>query len=123
MTVVPVPRTGTGNVDSQIKAIYYSSNFYKSTSELPSSTDSTSFGIILDKTNFYAESGGQEYDTVRIVIDGKSDFVVDNVQVFNGYVLHIGHLIEGELKVGDQVVSGYDEVTSLFKLSRLNIHP
>lgn len=111
-----VPKTddsfkfGTGNVDSQIKAIYYSSNFYKSTSELPSSTDSTSFGIILDKTNFYAESGGQEYDTGRIVIDGKSDFVVDNVQVFNGYVLHIGHLIEGELKVGDQVVSGYDEL-------------
>lgn len=44
------------------------------------------------------------------MIDGKSDFVVDEVQVFNGYVLHIGHLAEGEFKVGDQVVAGYDEV-------------
>ncbi|GAA5936418.1 alanine--tRNA ligase [Sporobolomyces koalae] len=108
-----VPKTddslkfGTGNVDSQIKAIYQASKFYDSTSEIE---PSTSFGIILDKTNFYAESGGQEYDTGRIVIDGKSDFVVDEVQVFNGYVLHIGHLTEGELKVGDQVVSGYDEL-------------
>ncbi|GAA6058951.1 hypothetical protein JCM10212_002903 [Sporobolomyces blumeae] len=108
-----VPKTddsfkfGTGNVDSQIKAIYHSSKFYESTSDLP---ESTSFGIILDKTNFYAESGGQEYDTGRIVIDGKADFVVDDVQVFNGYVLHIGHLAEGELKVGDQVVSSYDEL-------------
>ncbi|GAA5871803.1 hypothetical protein JCM16303_000869 [Sporobolomyces ruberrimus] len=113
-----VPKTddslkfGNGNVDSQIKAIYHSSKFYTSTSEIPSSTDAatTSFGVILDKTNFYAESGGQEYDTGRIVIDGKADFLVDEVQVFNGYVLHIGHLVEGEFKVGDDVVAGYDEL-------------
>lgn len=67
-------------------------------------------GIILDKTNFYAESGGQENDTGRIVIDGKADFVVSDVQVFNGYVLHIGTLQEGQLAVGDAVVSSYDEV-------------
>lgn len=105
---------GNGNVDSQIKAIYHSSKFYTSTSEIPSSTDAatTSFGVILDKTNFYAESGGQEYDTGRIVIDGKADFLVDEVQVFNGYVLHIGHLVEGEFKVGDDVVAGYDEVSA-----------
>lgn len=91
-----------------MKAIYHSSNFYQSTTEVPSGS---SFGIVLDKTNFYAESGGQEHDTGRIVIDGKVDFVVEDVQVFNGYVLHIGTLKEGELKVGDQVVSAYDEVS------------
>ncbi len=34
-----------------------------------------------------------------------------DVQVFNGYVLHIGHMKEGELKVGDSVISTYDEVS------------
>ncbi|GAA5865267.1 hypothetical protein JCM1840_003969 [Sporobolomyces johnsonii] len=108
-----VPKTddsfkfGTANTESQIKAIYHSSKFYQSTSEIP---PQTSIGIVLDRTNFYAESGGQEYDTGRIVIDGKADFVVEDVQVFNGYVLHIGHVVEGSLSVGDEVVAGYDEL-------------
>lgn len=94
------------NLESSIKAIYQDSIFYNSTSEIPTSS---SFGIILDKTNFYAESGGQEYDTGKILIDGKSEFFVDQVQVFNGYVLHIGHLIEGRFELNDRVVACYDE--------------
>ena len=69
------------------------------------------FGIILDRTSFYAEAGGQEYDTGNVVIDGDADFEVTNVQVFNGYVLHIGRLKYGQLSVGDSVVSSYDEVS------------
>jgi alanyl-tRNA synthetase len=72
------------------------------------------FGIILDRTSFYAEAGGQEYDTGNIVIDGIADFEVANVQVFNGYVLHIGHLKYGKLSVGDNVVSSYDEVSQRY---------
>jgi alanyl-tRNA synthetase len=45
------------------------------------------------------------------VIDGVADFEVTNVQVFNGYVLHIGHLKYGQLSLGDSVVSSYDEVS------------
>ncbi|GAA6034541.1 hypothetical protein JCM8097_005384 [Rhodosporidiobolus ruineniae] len=110
-----VPKTddsakyGHGNVDSEVKAIYRAGKFVKSTAELDEPT-TASLGIVLDKTNHYAESGGQEYDTGRIVIDGKADFVVEDVQVFNGYVLHIGRVVEGELKVGDKVVSSYDEL-------------
>ena len=90
-----------------------------STTETKSFVDSTTsisgdgdFGIILDKTSFYAESGGQEYDTGGIIIDGVAEFEVSNVQVFSGYVLHIGHLKYGTLKVGDEVVASYDEVRS-----------
>ncbi|KAM0746309.1 hypothetical protein T439DRAFT_330022 [Meredithblackwellia eburnea MCA 4105] len=96
-----------GNVDSVVKAIYHSSKFFASTTETP---EKELIGILLDKTNFYAESGGQENDTGRIVIDGKADFVVEDVQVFNGYVLHIGYMKEGTLAVGDSVVSAYDEL-------------
>ena len=37
------------------------------------------------------------------------EFAVQDVQVHGGYVLHLGNL-EGNLKVGDQVVCGIDEV-------------
>jgi alanyl-tRNA synthetase len=97
-----------GNIDSTIKAIYHKKAFFRSTLDIPAETI---FGIILDRTSFYAEAGGQEYDTGNIVIDGLADFEVTNVQVFNGYVLHIGHLKYGNLSVGDSVVSSYDEVS------------
>ncbi|ORX39097.1 alanine-tRNA ligase [Kockovaella imperatae] len=94
------------DIKATVKTIYHSSKFYSSTSELPKGS---SFGIILDKTNFYAEQGGQENDTGVLAIDGKAEFKVEDVQVYNGHVLHIGQLEEGEIKVGDEVFCTYDE--------------
>ncbi|KAI9437694.1 tRNA synthetases class II (A)-domain-containing protein [Lactarius indigo] len=108
-----VPKTddsakfGIGNIDATVKAIYHKKAFFQSTSNLE---PNTVIGVILDRTSFYAEAGGQEYDTGNIVIDGVADFEVTNVQVFNGYVLHIGQLKYGQLSVGDTVVSSYDEL-------------
>ena len=68
------------------------------------------FGVILDKTNFYAEQGGQENDTGRILIDGEAEIKVDNVQQYAGYVMHTGYVEYGSLKVGDEVLSEYDEL-------------
>jgi alanyl-tRNA synthetase len=90
-----------------VKAIYLNQSFLKSTETIPEGED---FGILLDRTTFYAESGGQENDTGTIVIDGVAAFEVSDVQVFNGYVLHIGQMKEGVLKVGDEVIAAYDEV-------------
>lgn len=61
-------------------------------------------GILLDRTNFYAEQGGQIYDTGYIVKKGDDsvEFSVKNVQVRGGYVIHIGNL-EGTLAKGDKV--------------------
>ena len=66
--------------------------------------------MILNKTNFYAEQGGQEYDTGKILIDGQAEFSVENVQVYAGYVLHTGYLKYGSLSVQDKVICEYDEV-------------
>ncbi|KAF9458438.1 tRNA synthetases class II (A)-domain-containing protein [Collybia nuda] len=96
-----------GNVTANVKAIFYNKSFLQSTDYIPKDT---SFGLLLDRTSFYAESGGQEYDTGNIVIDGASDFEVTNVQIYNGYVLHTGFLKYGQLKLGDEVVSSYDEL-------------
>lgn len=69
------------------------------------------FGLLLDKSNFYAEAGGQEADVGSITIDAKNvEFAVDDVQVAGGYVLQIGYLKYGELAVGDEVVCSFDEV-------------
>jgi alanyl-tRNA synthetase len=103
-----------GNVTAQVKAIYHDKSFVQSTSALP---EDIIFGILLDRTSFYAESGGQEYDTGNIVIDGVADFQVTNVQVFSGYVLHIGHLKYGQIDVGNEVLSCYDEVRSSADIS------
>lgn len=53
------------------------------------------------------------------MIDGVADFEVINVQVYNGYVLHTGHLKYGELEVGKEVISSYDEVRTVARLCRL----
>ncbi|KDQ21195.1 hypothetical protein BOTBODRAFT_25615 [Botryobasidium botryosum FD-172 SS1] len=96
-----------GNVTARLKGIYHSKAFFTSTKEVPQ--DAT-FGLLLDRTSFYAESGGQEYDTGSIVIDDVAEFEVENVQVFNGYVLHIGHMKYGQLALEDEVVASYDEL-------------
>ncbi|CAH0557384.1 unnamed protein product [Brassicogethes aeneus] len=66
-------------------------------------------GVLLDKTSFYAEQGGQIYDTgyINKVGDESVEFSVKNVQVRGGYVVHIGS-IEGSLKKGDKVVLHID---------------
>ncbi|KAE8234372.1 hypothetical protein CF326_g588 [Tilletia indica] len=96
-----------GNVSGVVKAIYQDHAFFNSSSEVNSDKP---LSILLDRTNFYAESGGQQGDTGSIVIDGQSEFAVEDCQVANGYVLHSGYFKYGELKVGDEVVASYDEL-------------
>lgn len=68
-------------------------------------------GIILDQTNFYAESGGQIFDQGALVKsdDEGTEFLVDRVYNRGGYILHIG-VVEGVLKVGDQLNMHIDVV-------------
>ncbi|KAF9229045.1 hypothetical protein BS17DRAFT_792059 [Gyrodon lividus] len=101
------PKFQLGNITAQLKGIYYNREFLTSTANIP---EGANFGILLDRTSFYAEAGGQEYDTGNIVIDGACDFEVTNVQVYSGYVLHSGHLKYGQLNIGDEVISSYDEL-------------
>ncbi|EPY51753.1 cytoplasmic alanine-tRNA ligase Ala1 [Schizosaccharomyces cryophilus OY26] len=94
-------------LESAVKAIYHKDGFQTVTKDFESGEQ---FGILLDRTNFYAEQGGQEYDTGHIVIDGVADFRVTNVQVYAGYVLHTGFLEYGNLNIGDKVTCEYDEI-------------
>jgi alanyl-tRNA synthetase len=95
-------------IDAEIKAIFSKSTLFIQSTE--GIDQAEQIGIILDRTNFYAEQGGQEYDTGWITIDGKADFEVTNVQMYKGYIMHTGYLSSGNLKVGDQVIATYDEL-------------
>lgn len=67
--------------------------------------------LVLDKTSFYAESGGQVGDTGVITI-GDSIFEVTNTtKDADGVVLHHGTLNGDAIKVGDGVVTAYDVET------------
>ncbi|KAL2826037.1 tRNA synthetases class II (A)-domain-containing protein [Aspergillus pseudoustus] len=96
-----------GNITAQIKAIYHGKAFHSSTQEV---SESEQIGIILDRTNFYAEQGGQENDTGRIIIDGKAELEVVDVQLYAGYVLHTGFMKYGSFDVQDTVICEYDEL-------------
>ncbi|GAB7363537.1 hypothetical protein MBLNU230_g3805t1 [Neophaeotheca triangularis] len=101
------PKFQRDNIHGKITAIYHGGKFLENTSELP---EGAQFGLILDRTNFYAEQGGQEYDTGRILIDGEAEVDVTNVQVYAGYVMHTGYMNYGSLKTGDGVLCEYDEL-------------
>jgi alanyl-tRNA synthetase len=102
------PKYALDPIQAEVKAIFsLGASFSKTTEGID---DSEQVGVILDRTNFYAEQGGQEYDTGRITIDGQADFEVTNVQAYKGYVMHTGYLISGNLHVGDKVIATYDEL-------------
>ncbi|OQV23471.1 Alanine--tRNA ligase, cytoplasmic [Hypsibius exemplaris] len=67
-------------------------------------------GIILDRSNFYAEQGGQIFDEgyMTLANNEEVEFQVTNVQVRGGYIIHTGKL-DGALKVGDKLNLFIDE--------------
>ncbi|XP_012235139.1 alanine--tRNA ligase, cytoplasmic isoform X2 [Linepithema humile] len=73
-------------------------------------------GILLDRTNFYAEQGGQIYDEGFLVKvdDEATEIRIKNVQVRAGYVLHIGTVGEGTLRKGDKVHTNVDTARRRF---------
>jgi alanyl-tRNA synthetase len=76
-------------------------------------TAGESAALLLDRTNFYAEQGGQIADIGTIVKsrDGtpsldtaEADFEVEDTQRLGDTVLHVGIMHSGELAVGDTVL-------------------
>ncbi len=63
--------------------------------------------IVLDQTPFYGEAGGQVGDTGRLVTPGACFEVIDT-QRDGELILHIGHLKEGRLALGQTVSARVD---------------
>jgi len=65
-------------------------------------TDSDKITLILDRTVFYPQGGGQPYDT-GIIENSSAKFVVTEVRFIDGIVKHIGKFEYGVFVVGDIV--------------------
>jgi len=65
--------------------------------------------LILDRTPFYAESGGQVGDIGRLSLGDDARFEVEDTQKQNDVYLHVGRLLSGELSTGDKVNARIDE--------------
>jgi alanyl-tRNA synthetase len=79
--------------------------------------DSASFGdqveIILPKTGFYIESGGQVNDegTIKSLTSNEWEIDVINVRRASaGVIVHVGEVVSGQPKVGDLAIAEVDTV-------------
>ena len=66
--------------------------------------------IVLDKTPFYAESGGQVGDTGVITGNGAEISVVDTKKTPDGIFTHYAKILKGSVCVGDSVNAEIDTV-------------
>lgn len=103
------------DIRATVKAIWNGENF--DDSARAGSAGLRPIGVILDRTNFYAEMGGQVADHGRLVEVGEhvggatpvnAEFEVADVRAFGGYVLHAGRVTRGELRVGETVLLHVD---------------
>jgi alanyl-tRNA synthetase len=63
--------------------------------------------VVLDRTPFYGESGGQVGDTGRLTWPG-GEFEVAETLREGGFMLHVGHLRRGTLDLGATVTAAVD---------------
>ncbi|MFO0832072.1 MAG: alanine--tRNA ligase [Phycisphaerales bacterium] len=99
----------TTPLKAHIKAVFNGHNFDQ---HAVAGMGRRQVGVVVDRTGFYATMGGQEGDTGRIHTIGmghSGEFVVESTLAFGGYVLHVGHISRGELRVGDTVSMEVDK--------------
>jgi len=65
--------------------------------------DGAEAAIVLDRTNFYGEQGGQVGDVGALQKEGQAVFDVSDTKVVGQSVLHVGSVIHSPLRVGDAV--------------------
>ena len=69
--------------------------------------DGTAASLVLDRTSFYAESGGQVGDCGTITIGDSTFEVTKTTKDADGVILHHGVLSGEAVKVGDKAVTSY----------------
>ncbi|HRF97506.1 MAG TPA: alanine--tRNA ligase-related protein, partial [Aggregatilineales bacterium] len=66
--------------------------------------------VVLNRTPFYVEAGGQVSDTGTIRADKWEIEVEDTRRPVGGLIIHIGEVVQGAPKVGDAVSASVDSV-------------
>jgi len=100
----------------KVQAIFDGENFLES---IELSDKQKNYGLVLDKSNFYYESGGQLADFGKLRLEG-TELVLDvqNCEAAKGFIVHAGSLMVDEdwedysgartIKVGDMITCEVD---------------
>jgi alanyl-tRNA synthetase len=65
--------------------------------------------IVLDRTTFYAEGGGQVGDKGLIIAPSGQAQVLDTTRIVEGLTGHLARITAGEISVGDEVQTRVDQ--------------
>ncbi len=106
--------TGYGHLDDKVKIVA----LYKQGQEVDSLKVGEEGLVVLDKTPFYAESGGQVGDSGRIVADDATFEVIDTQKQGGNLFLHKGKLASGTLAKGQSCIAQVNAVSR--KATELN---
>jgi alanyl-tRNA synthetase len=98
-------------IRATVKAIWNGSNFDDEARAGVAGVHAV--GLILDRTNFYSEMGGQVSDHGRMTCSkparesggpgGTAEFKVEHVLAMGGYVMHVGRVMHHDIRVGETV--------------------
>jgi alanyl-tRNA synthetase len=86
-------------IQSKVLAIWNGTDLGSSPA---SADDDEELAVILDRTSFYSEMGGQVGDS-GLLASTNMEFDVQTTRTIGGYVLHIGRVRKGRISVGDIV--------------------
>ena len=89
-----------------VQAIYNGEGFLSSEDKV--ARESGAVGIVLDSTPFYGEAGGQVADTGTLQLPGGAIFTVQDVQIFGAFILHIGTVARGSIRIAETVTASVD---------------
>ncbi len=92
------PKYEPGEITAKVLG-WVSDNQYISDGKLETNREAA---VVLDRTNFYAEQGGQVGDSGELSWPG-GRFEVSDTQPAGACVLHVGRVVEGELAAGAEV--------------------
>ncbi len=101
------PKYKRGPIRATVRAIWTGKHLEQSI-DTNSTRPGEQIAIILDKTNFYAEMGGQVGDSGELKAegsDGDATFIVDTTRAVGPHILHIGHVKRGRIRVTDSVTA------------------
>ena len=81
---------------------------YSEGKQVESASEDTNVAVVLDKTSFYAESGGQVGDTGYLISSDAKMEILD-CKKSGEHSLHIGRVLSGTINTGDQVSAQVDK--------------
>jgi alanyl-tRNA synthetase len=89
-------------IPAKVLAVWYGTSGHFGPEAIATDDD---IAVILDRTNFYAEMGGQVGDAGELRTAAGAIFDVSTTRIVGGYVLHVGKLRGAALHVGDAVTA------------------